>query len=235
MIGTLRFNIKKTQTKQIEGNLFMDTPQHQHPYQKPINSRGWVYLDGEMREITVKSISIVGALAQLHLDDSNFSSKRTLQHLSSIKSIDFFLPHLQLSGAAKIMNVDSSQEEILLTLEFENLAYTVDEPVFKRKSYRKEIAIPGKITVKDKAHPFVTVNISMDGLMIRVPEVLPIEKDWFMPFEFTNSDLKGFVKVVWAQTKGENETLVGLQYAKPKPKHQAQAQANAEPSQASLH
>lgn len=213
----------------------MDTPQHRHPYQKPINSRGWVYLDGEMREITVKSISIVGALAQLHLDDSNFSSKRTLHHLSSIKSIDFFLPHLQLSGAAKITNVDTSQEDILLELEFENLAYTVDEPVFKRKSYRKEVAIPGKITIKDQAYPFVTVNISMDGLMIRLPKAVSLEKDWFMPFEFTNSDLKGYVKVVWTQTKGDNETLVGLQYAKPKAKHLAQNQAKAEPSQASVH
>ncbi|MDD5272031.1 MAG: PilZ domain-containing protein [Methylovulum sp.] len=191
----------------------MNTTPHDRPYRKAITSHGWIFLGGEAREITIKNISITGALAQL--DGSK--GERTLQNLLVSKAIDFYLPQLQLSGEAKVVRVDTAEDDhIILGLEFQNIAHTANEPVFKRKSYRKDMVIPGHILLNAYRHDFMTVNMSLDGLMIRVPEQLTVEKDAIIPFEFADANLKGFVKVVWVRQGEHNDTLIGLQYVKSK-------------------
>ncbi len=191
----------------------MNASPHERPYRKTITSHGWIFLGGEAREITIKNLSITGALA--HLDD--VKSERTLQDLLVSKAIDFYLPQLQLSGIAKIVRIDTAQaEHVVMALEFQDIAHTTDEPIFKRKSYRKELAIPGHLLLNAYQHDFMTVNMSLDGLMIRVPEALAVEQEAIIPFEFADANLKGFVKVIWARSDGENGTLIGLQYVKPK-------------------
>jgi hypothetical protein len=197
----------------------MNTPSHDHdrPYRKRINSHGWMYVGGESKEITVKNISITGALVQLNTQNEVPDKKHTLQNLAVSKSIDFYLPHLQLSGEAKVVRVDTTDDkQLLLAMEFQNIAYTTDKPVFNRKSYRKEVSMPGQLLVEEQPLDFVTVDISLEGLKIRVPEELDIEPGAVIPFQLSEANVKGLVKVVWAAHGEAHETLMGLQYVTPK-------------------
>lgn len=192
----------------------MNTHSQPRAYRKAITSHGWLYLGGEAREITVKNISLSGFLVGLN-NNIGADNQRTLKNLSAAKSIDFYFPQLQLSGVANIVRVDTElEDQILLAMEFNELVYTDDQPIYNRKSYRKEVALPGRILLAGEYHEFVSVNMSLGGIMIRVPENLTVEPDIITKFEFEHLNLKGLAKIAWCATLEESETLVGLEYAK---------------------
>lgn len=188
------------------------TTQIQRAYRKNINAHGWMYLDGKVQEINAKNISITGVLVQL---GNQHNDKRVCKNLSAAKSIDFYFPILRLSGEAKVVRVETTEEgQVLLALKFVKAAYMADEPVFKRQSFRRDIAMPGRILVDGKAFEFVSENISLGGILIRLPEMVPIEKRTIAHFELEPLKMKGFAKIVWSNPS-KDKTLVGLQFVKP--------------------
>lgn len=191
----------------------MSITAQQRAYRKPMTSYGWMYLGGVMQGIVLKNISITGALVQLQSKDEQFDKERVLKTLTVSKIIDFYFPLLQLSGEAKIVRGFSPEQDLMdIALEFQNIAYSVNEPIYKRKSYRREIAIQGRLVVKDKPYDMTTVNMSLGGLMVHVPEYLLVQQGAVLPLEFSN--LKGLVNVIWIVHQN-NETLLGLAYFKP--------------------
>lgn len=189
--------------------------QIQRAYRKNINAHGWMYLDGKVQEIDAKNISITGVLVQLGNQNNEVNTKRIFKNLSIAKSIDFYFPILRLSGEAKIVRVETAPDgQIILALNFLKAAYMADEPVFKRQSFRREIAMSGRILLNGKFYNFVSENISLGGLMIRLPEMVPIEKKTIAHFELEPLKMKGFVKIAWSNAC-KNNTLAGLQFVKP--------------------
>jgi len=176
-------------------------------YRKNLITNGLVYIDGEELEASVINVSVTGALVQLSRDV--ISPNDTL--ISKI--IDFYLPKLRLAGTAEIVRVNSSNERYdLLALKFQQISYNIDNLLYKRKVYRKNMSVSGQILLKNKLYNFETINVSVEGFMIHLAEKVIIEKGSTTVFKFNNLDIKGKAEVVWVDIDGEGKTLLGLKY-----------------------
>ena len=67
------------------------------------------------------------------------------------------------------------------------------------------------IILNGENYHFNTVNVSVDGLMIRLAEQIEVEEGAIATFDFKRLDLLGEVKVIWVE-HDETGTLMGLQY-----------------------
>ena len=181
-------------------------------YRKKLMSRGLIYMGGEEREITVKDLSLTGVLAELRGDQISNDAKDIFNMLSESTIIDLYLPEMRLAGEAEVVRVDMLADHILLAVEFKNVSYDVDNQLYKRKVYRKNMAAPGKILLNGKYREFTTVNVSVDGLMINLAESIAVEPGEITMFEFERLGLEGEIKVIWVEHTADAGILIGLQY-----------------------
>ena len=182
------------------------------PYRKNLMSHGLIYIAGEELEITIKDISLTGVLAHLKYDGVNREAKDIFNMLSASATIDMYLPEMRLAGEAEVVRVDIFNDNILLAVEFKSISYDVDNLLYKRKAYRKNMTAPGKILLAGEYHEFNTVNVSVDGLMISIAESISVESGEITVFEFETLELEGEIQVIWIERYADAETLLGLQY-----------------------
>ncbi len=182
------------------------------PYRKNLMSHGLIYMGGEEQVITIKDLSLTGVLAELKGDKGGREAKDIFNMLSASTTIDLYLPEMRLAGEAEVVRVDMLDEQVLLALEFRNVAYDVDNQLYKRKVYRKNMAVPGKILLNGQYHEFNTVNASVDGLMINLAESINIEPGGIAAFEIERLELEGEIKVIWAERTADGGILLGVQY-----------------------
>ena len=181
------------------------------PYRKNLMSRGLIYMGGEEQEITIKDLSLTGVLAELKCDQ-NRDAKEIFNMLSASTTIDLYLPEIRLAGEAEVVRVDMHEGQILLALEFRNVAYDVDNQLYKRNVHRKNMTAPGKILLNGEYREFTTVNVSVDGLMVNLAEAIDVKAGDVTVFEFDQLGLDGEIKVIWAERTANDGTLLGLQY-----------------------
>jgi len=182
------------------------------PCRKSLTSSGLIYMGGEEQKITVINISITGVLAELNSNGKKIDVKDIFNILLTSTIIDLYLPEMCLAGEAEVVRVDVNNDHILLALEFKNIAFDIDKNLNKRKVYRKSMPDPGLIFLNDQYLEFNTVNVSVEGLMIRLTESLSVEEGTVTRFEFKRLDLKGQVEVIWADPIPDGGTLIGLHY-----------------------
>jgi c-di-GMP-binding flagellar brake protein YcgR len=178
---------------------------------KKLISHGLIYMGEEEHEIKVIDISITGVLAEL-FSEKDMDGKDIFNMLLTTTMIDLYLPEMRLGGEAEVVRVDVNGDRLLLALEFKNIAYDIDQNLNKRKAYRKNMPDPGQILLNDEFYEFNTVNVSVEGLMIRINKSLSIEEGTISSFEFNRLELKGNVEVIWSDLTNEGETLMGLRY-----------------------
>lgn len=182
------------------------------PHRRNITSHGLIYLSGEEQGITIKNISITGVLAELRSYNNNNDIKKIFDSLLISTIIDLYLPELRLAGEAEVIRVDLKDDHLLIALEFKNVTFEVDNLLYKRKAYRKNMPGPGQILLGGKYHEFDAVNVSVEGLMIRLDEKITVEEGIVTIFEFKRLDLAGEIKVIWVDPIADEGTLIGLQY-----------------------
>jgi len=166
----------------------------------------------EEQEITVINLSITGVLAELNSHKKDVDVKDIYNLLLTSTLIDLYLPEMRLAGEAEVVWVDVNNDHILLALEFKNIAFDIDKNLNKRKAYRKNMPDPGRILLNGEYHDFNTVNVSVEGLMIRLAEAISVEEGTVTRFEFKRLELNGKVEVIWSDLTSDDETLMGLQY-----------------------
>ena len=179
-------------------------------YRKKLTTTGLIYLQGEEREVLVKNMSVTGMLVYLSAASDVISTLADSIVVASI--IDFYLPKLRLAGTAEIVRVTKEDTQIVLALKFRDITYNIDGLLYKRKVYRKNMSIPGRILLNNEYYNFQTVNVSVEGLMIRFAETVVIAEGMTTSFEFRDVSLKGEVVVVWIDFDSEGKTLAGLKY-----------------------
>ena len=182
------------------------------PYRKNLISHGLIYMGEEEHSVTIKNLSINGVLTELNSNREDVDIKYIFNTLLVSTIIDLYLPEMRLAGEAEVVRADIIDGHILLALEFKNIAYDIDKNLNKRKVYRKNMPDPGKILLNSEYHHFNTVNVSVEGLMICLPEILSVEVGTITRFEFKRLELEGEVKVIWVDPISDNRTLMGLQY-----------------------
>jgi D-ribose pyranose/furanose isomerase RbsD len=182
------------------------------PCRKNLASHGLIYMGGEEQKITVINISITGVLAELNSIEKNIDVKDIFNILLTSTIIDLYLPEMRLAGEAEVVRVDVNIDRILLALEFKNITYDIDKTLNKRKAYRKSVSDSGLILLNGENREFNTVNVSVEGLMIRIAETLSVEEGTITCFEFKRLELNGKVEVIWCNLTSDTETLLGLRY-----------------------
>jgi hypothetical protein len=153
----------------------------QRAYRKKLITSGLVYINDEEQEVSVINISLTGALVQLTRPENPES---LIDDASASKIIDFYLPKLRLAGTAEVVRVNGSGRYDSLALKFKEISYNVDNVYYKRKVYRKNMAVAGKILLNNKQYDFQAINVSVEGLMIRLAETIIIAQGITTAFEF---------------------------------------------------
>jgi predicted RNA-binding protein len=182
------------------------------PYRKNLTSNGIIYMGEEEHDITIRNLSINGALVELHTDSKDIDIKYIFNTLLVSTILDLYLPEMRLAGEVEVTRVDMEDDHILIALEFKNMTYDVDQELNKRKAYRKIMPGIGKILLNGEYREFTAVNVSVDGLMISLAETITVEEGTISRFEFKRLELEGEVKVVWIDIIPDNRTFMGLQY-----------------------
>lgn len=182
------------------------------PYRKNLTTQGLIYLAGEEQPITVKNISVTGVLAQLNSKVGKNDIKDIFNTLLASTIIDLYLPEMRLAGEVEVIRVDMQDDHILLALEFRNVTYDMNDLLYKRRAYRKNLPGPGHILFNGEYLEFTSVNVSVDGIMIRLNDTVYVEPGVVTVFEFKRLELEGEIKVVWIDHMPEGGTLMGLQY-----------------------
>lgn len=184
-------------------------------YRKNLSTQGVVFLAGQERPVTVKNLSITGVLIELN-NITRSGEQQNSQELYELAldalKVDIFLPDMRIAGEADVVRVDMENDKVLLALEFNNISHDVDNLLYKRKVYRKNMSVPGSILLGGKYLDFDTVNVSVDGIMIELNESVKIDVGLVTVFEFNELDLQGEARVVWLDFLPTGQTLIGLQY-----------------------
>ena len=186
--------------------------QNRKHYRKSLASRGLIFMDGQELDIAVCNLSITGLLAELEASEGFKDIKDVFQAIQSTPIVDIFLQEMHLAGEAEVVRADLDEERINIALEFRNISYGIDNLLYKRRAYRKNITAPGYIVINKEILRFDTQNISVDGLLIRIAETVQATEGEVTDFEFLNLELKGTVKVIWMEYGKDGSTLMGLQY-----------------------
>ena len=182
------------------------------PRRTNLVSEGFIYMGEEEHKITVKNLSINGVLAQLNTDREDIDIKYVFNQLLVSTVIDLYLPEMRLVGDVEVVRGDMEEGHILLALEFKNIAFDIDKDLNKRKVYRKNMPDSGKILLNGQYYNFTSVNVSVDGLMICLPEAIAVEVGTITRFEFKRLELEGEIKMIWGDLISDGRTLIGLQY-----------------------
>ena len=182
------------------------------PYRKNLTSHGLVYLGGEELEISIRNLSITGVLAELEDNSAVHDINDVFQSIKETATIDIYLPEMRLAGEADVVRADMVDGKIFLALEFRSVSYDVDNVLYKRKAYRKDMTAPGQIVFNGTKHHFFTKNVSVDGLMVLIKEKIEVEIDLVTIFDFPRLKLRGEIKVAWVEYLEDGSTLMGLQY-----------------------
>jgi hypothetical protein len=184
-------------------------------FRKDLHLQGMIFLNEQEQAIAVKNLSISGMLAELDLrKDAEDGIKDIFGSLKSSTLVDIFIPSMRLAGEMEVIRADIKNNKILLALEFKSVSYDVENFIYRRKMYRKKMPGPGRIRLNGAYHPFTAVNVSVEGLMIRLNGKIAfdIADTTQVPFEFEKLGLSGEARVVWIEHPHPEETLMGLNY-----------------------
>ncbi len=181
------------------------------PYRKNLAIKGLIYLGGQEIEIRVKNVSITGFLAELQENDLIHDIEDIFQSIKISPVVDLYLPELRIVGEAEVVRSNNVEGRINLALEFRNISYDVDNVLYSRRAYRKNMTSPGEIIFNNEKHFFTTENVSVDGLMIRLAGKVEVESGTVTAYYFKHFELSGQIKVIWIQYDTYT-TIMGLEY-----------------------
>jgi hypothetical protein len=187
-------------------------PESRRYYRKNLKSHGFVYLAGEEFEIVVKNLSITGLLVELKDRTVIRDVSDLFRAIKLSPLVDLYIIDMRLAGEAEIVRADMVDDSLLLAMEFVHVYYDIVNIFYKRKAYRKSLASPGQIFLKDRKYMFKTINVSVEGLMIYIDEKISVQHGVITTFEFKRLDLLGEIQVIWVEDDPEGGTLMGLQY-----------------------
>lgn len=181
-------------------------------YRKNLTSYGLIYIGGEELELTVKNISITGLLAHLHGRDAIYGIKEIFRAIEKSALVDIYLPEMRVAGEAEITRADANGEKVYLALEYRNLSFEINNVLYRRKAYRKQISAPGKIVFHEKKYDFFTKNVSVGGMTIMINETILASQGTVTIFDFKRFNLRGQVRVAWVEYADDNFTFMGIQF-----------------------
>ena len=186
--------------------------QSRQNYRKKLSSVGFLFMRGIEHEIIIRNLSISGLLVELEVNSDLINIHDVFDEINHSTVVDLFIPEMRLAGEADIVRVDKVENVIYMGLEFKNINFDVDQLLYKRKVYRKNMTAPGQIVFAGQPYQFKTRNVSVDGLMIHIEDSVTVEVGTVATFEFPKLSLQGEAKVIWVEYNQNDGVLMGLKY-----------------------
>lgn len=181
-------------------------------YRKSLLMSGLMFIAGTEHEMLIHDVSISGLSVSIE-PEAGLSDERDIFLLLKQSSlVDIYIKRLHLAGEAEIVRVEMKNDKILIGMEFKQVSYDAENLLYKRKAYRKSMTAPGQVLISRTVHDFMTRNVSVEGLLIRVPEQVELELGTMVEFKFDKLHLFGECLVVWFQGDENGGTLIGLEY-----------------------
>jgi hypothetical protein len=182
-------------------------------YRKSLTSLGQIFLGEQEYGIRMLNLSLTGVLAELKYD-ANLHNVKDLSDAMKVSSvIDVYFPEMGMTGEAEIARFTSINSGFQIGMEFRNIAYEIDDLMYRSRAYRKKFAALGRIEFNGRDYAFMTENASVSGLMISMPEQLEIATGQVTRIEFEQLNIHADVEVIWVKVK-MTSTLIGLRYLK---------------------
>lgn len=189
-----------------------DTPiAEKRAYRKNLRSTGLIYLGFEEHQFNVINLSVTGLLAELKYDTVAHDVKDIFRSLQVSPLVDIYLPDIRVAGEAEVVRVETVDGCVQVGVEFRNLSYDVDNLLYNRRAYRKNMTAAGQIIINETVYAFNTENVSVDGLMVRIPGQVDAKIGALVHFIFKHLDLQGEAEVIWVDRNGDS-ALLGLKY-----------------------
>ncbi|WP_428354237.1 PilZ domain-containing protein [Methyloprofundus sp.] len=181
-------------------------------YRKNLSLKGLLFIGGVEHEMQVQNLSVSGLQAAVETTENIVDERDVFMLIKQSSLVDIYIEKLHLAGEAEIVRVDIDGNRILLGLEFKQISYDSQNILYKRKAYRKSMTAPGQILIEEKFHDFMTRNVSVEGILIRIAEFVDLQVNMVIEFKFDKLRLYGESRVVWFEHDDLDGTLIGLEY-----------------------
>jgi len=181
-------------------------------YRKNLALMGFMFIGGAEHEMQVQNLSITGMLVSIDTSLSVHDERDVFFLVQQSSLVDIYIEKLNLAGEAEIVRVEMDGQHILIGLEFKQISYDADNLLYKRKAYRKSMAAPGQALIAKSVYEFMTRNVSVDGVMIRIPEHVDVQEGMLIEFKFDKLHLQGEAKIAWFEHDDNEGTILGLEY-----------------------
>lgn len=188
--------------------------QDRKEYRKSFTSPGLLYVAGETLSIVSYDVSVKGILIEM-IAGNLLSSTRDVEEVIKESLIaEIFVKDLMLSGVAQIVWTKSRNGKLMVGLEFVDVQYNAKKLWRKRKYYRKKQVLSGILINNDRRSEIITVNISVDGLMVNIKnDDLHFEPGMVAKVMLPALNMKAVAKILWVKKDTENNTVtLGLRY-----------------------
>jgi hypothetical protein len=194
------------------------TNQTERSYRKNMAEHGLIYMAGIEHEVIIKNLSLTGLLVELCNDHDPLEISDIYNAIVASPMFDLHLPKLQMAGEVEVVRVDVEESQIFMALSFKHVSHGVNNLLYKIKAYQKMTTAPGKILLAGGFIEFEAVNVSVQGLVIRLNEIVDVKEDTITMFQFKRLDMEVPVKVIWVECS-ESSTLMGLEYMRMEKTH----------------
>ena len=181
-------------------------------YRKNLTLTGLIFIGGVEHEMKVQNVSISGLLITIEPSAKIIDERDIFLLIKQSSLVDIYVRKINLAGEAEIVRVDMDGKNILIGMEFKQISYDAENLLYKRKAYRKSMTAPGQILIAKTVYDFMTRNVSVDGLMVRVPEHVDVQQGMTVEFKFDKLHLFGDCIIVWFEYDEDGGTMLGLEY-----------------------
>ncbi|MDD2759733.1 MAG: PilZ domain-containing protein [Methylomonas sp.] len=186
------------------------TERVERSYRKMLGCEGLIYIGYQEHPIRVVNLSLSGLLAELN-DASPVHVKSIFKSIQISPLVDIYLPKLRVAGEAEVVRAEEAERCLQIAVEFRNLTYDIDDLLYRRRAYRKNMTAHGQIIITDEVYAFDTENVSVDGLMASLSLKVEVQPGSIVHFSFKHLELQGEGQVIWVE-QGPASTLLGLKY-----------------------
>ncbi len=188
--------------------------QSRKEYRKIFTSSGQIYIAGELLNFIGYDISVKGIQVEI-LPGIYLSEAEDFENLlKENATAEIFVKDLMLTGEVDVVWVNSSQDGIMLGLEFRDVIYNAEKLWHKRRYYRKCKNGIGSLIHNDdnRKTSFESINVSTDGIMVYLiePPAFEIYVGVVVKILLLDLNIQAVAKVAWMDSQAK--TTMGLRY-----------------------
>lgn len=185
--------------------------QTKRDYRQHLSSKAQIFLDGKEIDCTIVDLSISGLKIQIH-SETLYKSPKILVELISIEDkVDFSIQEMHFEGEVKIVRKELIDNEVYLSLSYDDIFFGLNHLPYQRKSYRTRHRSSGQILINEKNYDVISHDFSTQGMQLAIFEKLELDVDSELEMTFEHLNISGRSRLKW-KYESSDQCLLGLEY-----------------------